>query len=188
MLTKTITTEKLTTRIYDTRAEMGEAAATAAADAINAVIAQKGSANVIFAAAPSQNEMLLSLLKKQIDFSRVNAFHMDEYAGLGIEDEQSFARYLSEHIFSLAPFASVNYIPAKGDIDTACTQYTDLLAPYTDLSRTSPPYFTDLLRCRLGYRQRYPRHHPLRHRSRGDMQPQSQLQIYHFHSSPRRER
>ncbi|MBO5973502.1 MAG: glucosamine-6-phosphate deaminase, partial [Clostridia bacterium] len=58
---KTVTTEKLTTCIYDTRAEMGEAAACAAADAINAVIAQKGSANVIFAAAPSQNETLANL-------------------------------------------------------------------------------------------------------------------------------
>ncbi len=124
---KTVTTEKLTTRIFDTRAEMGEAAACAAADAINAVIAQKGSANVIFAAAPSQNEMLLSLLKKQIDFTRVNAFHMDEYVGLGIEDEQSFARYLSEHIFSLAPFKSVNYIPAKNNPDEGCDAYTELL-------------------------------------------------------------
>ena len=127
---KTVTTEKLTTRIYDTRAEMGEAAACAAADAINAVIAQKGSANVIFAAAPSQNETLANLLKSDVDFTRVNAFHMDEYVGLGIEDEQSFARYLSEHIFSLAPFKSVNYIPAKTNPDEGCDAYTELLGQY----------------------------------------------------------
>ena len=128
MLIKTITTEKLTTEVYETRAQMGKAAAEAAAAAINEVIAKKGSANVIFAAAPSQNEMLENLLKQDIDFTRINAYHMDEYAGLSIEDEQSFARYLSDHVFSLAPFASVNYIPAKGDPDESCAKYAALLS------------------------------------------------------------
>ena len=132
MLIKTLTTDKLTTYIYDTRVEMGEAAACAAADAINAVIAQKGCANVIFAAAPSQNETLSCLLKKDVDFTRVNAYHMDEYAGLCIDDEQSFARYLFDHVFSLAPFKSVNYIPAGGDADEACESYAKQL-------RDNPP-------------------------------------------------
>ena len=130
MLIKTINTEKLVTYIFDTRAEMGVAAGTAAANAIKEVIAQKGEANVIFAAAPSQNETLENLLKSDVDFSRVNAFHMDEYAGLCIEDEQSFARYLSDHIFSLAPFKSVNYIPASSDPYEACAAYTELLKKY----------------------------------------------------------
>ena len=111
---------------------MGRAAAACAAEAINAVIAEKGAANVIFAAAPSQNETLSSLLAEKVDFTRVNAYHMDEYAGLGIEDEQSFAKYLYDHVFSLAPFASINYIPAKLDVDEACEKYAELL-------RKNPP-------------------------------------------------
>ncbi len=132
MLIKKIQTEKLSTYVYDTRAEMGRAAAQAAAEAINAVIAEKGAANVIFAAAPSQNETLCSLLAEKVDFTKVNAYHMDEYAGLGIEDEQSFAKYLYDHVFSLAPFAAVNYIPAKLDADEACEKYAELL-------RKNPP-------------------------------------------------
>lgn len=130
MQIKTIKTESLTTYIYDTRAEMGRAAGAEAAAAIRESIERKGSANVIFAAAPSQNEMLEALLGEAIDFSRVNAFHMDEYAGLGLEDECSFAKYLSEHIFSKAPFASVNYIPAKLDAEKACARYADLLEKF----------------------------------------------------------
>ncbi|MBE6608803.1 MAG: glucosamine-6-phosphate deaminase [Ruminococcaceae bacterium] len=130
MLIKTIKTEKLETSIYETRAEMGKEAAKEAARAIKAVLAEKEFANVIFAAAPSQNEMLMNLLKEDIDFSRVNAFHMDEYVGLCIDDSQSFARYLSDHIFSLANFASVNYIDAKDDADIACEKYTELLAKF----------------------------------------------------------
>ncbi len=126
----TIQTEKLSTFVYNTRAEMGVAAGKAAAVAINAVLAKKPMANVIFAAAPSQNEMLEALLQENVDFTRVRALHMDEYLGLSIEDEQSFARYLSDHIFSKAPFASVEYIPAKQEAAAACAAYTALLEKY----------------------------------------------------------
>ena len=88
MLIKNIKTEKLETYVYATRAEMGSAAAAEAAEAIRKIIAKKKFANVIFAAAPSQNEMLESLLREEVDFAHVNAFHMDEYAGLSIDDEQ----------------------------------------------------------------------------------------------------
>ena len=132
MMIKEIQTEKLTTHIYETRAEMGAAAGRAAAAAINRAIAQKGHANVIFAAAPSQNEMLDALLREDVDFSRVHAFHMDEYVGLGIEDAQSFARYLTDHLFSRAPFASVHLIAAKNSAEEGIADYTELL-------RRNPP-------------------------------------------------
>lgn len=127
MLIKEIKTGLLTTFVYDSRDNMGKAAARAAAKAINEVLREKESANVIFAAAPSQNETLKYLLLEDIDFTRINAYHMDEYVGLSIEDEQSFAKYLSDHVFSLAPFASVNYIPAKNDPESACELYSALL-------------------------------------------------------------
>ena len=130
MLIKTIQTEKLTTYVYDTRDEMGAAAARAAAEAVRKIIAEKGSANLIFGAAPSQNETLAAFLKEDVDFSKINAFHMDEYVGLGMVNEQSFARYLYDHIFSHAPFASVNYIPATLEPDEACDKYTELLEKY----------------------------------------------------------
>ena len=131
MLIKEIQTEKLTTCVYDTRAEMGRAAAEEAARAIRAAIDKKGHANVIFAAAPSQNEMLEALLARDLDFTRIHAFHLDEYVGLSLEDAQSFARYLTDHLFSKAPFASVHLIPAK-DAEQG-------IAAYTALLRDNPP-------------------------------------------------
>ena len=130
MLIQTIKTENLVTEVYDTRAEMGRAAAAEAARAIREVLSKKNFANVIFAAAPSQNETLEALLQEDLDFSRINAFHMDEYVGLGIGDPQSFATYLSDHVFSKAPFASVNYIPAKEDPEVACAQYAEMLQKF----------------------------------------------------------
>ena len=120
--------DRLNVSVYETRDEMGAAAAKAAAKAIREVISEKGTANVIFAAAPSQNETLAALLNEDVDFTKINAFHMDEYVGLSIENEQSFARYLTEHIFSKTTFGSVHLIPASGEINDACEQYTKLLA------------------------------------------------------------
>ena len=125
-----IQAEKLTAYVYPSRQEMGLAAGKAAAEAIRQILAQKEVANVIFAAAPSQNEMLEALLAQDLDFSRIRAFHMDEYVGLGMEDAQSFARYLSDHVFSKAPFAQVHYIPAKENGEAACEAYSALLTQY----------------------------------------------------------
>ena len=119
--------DSLRIEIHDTRAEMGIAAGTLAAQRIRDALAQKPVVNVIFAAAPSQNEFLESLLERDIDFSRINAFHMDEYVGLASTHNQSFGYFLTEHIFGKANFRSVNLINATAPIEEACAQYTQLL-------------------------------------------------------------
>ena len=113
MLIRTIQTDTLFSSVYDLRSSMGYAAAETAASAIRAVLERKETANVIFAAAPSQNEMLESLLRQDLDFSRINAFHMDEYLGLGLDDSASFSCYLTKHLFGRVTFRTVNLIPAK---------------------------------------------------------------------------
>ena len=57
--------------------------------------------NMIFAAAPSQNDVLASLCAMtDIPWEKVNALHMDEYLGLDSEAPQRFANYLKEHLFN----------------------------------------------------------------------------------------
>ena len=127
MLIRTIQTDTLFSSVYDSRSSMGYAAAEAAASAIRAVLERKETANVIFAAAPSQNEMLESLLRQDLDFSRINAFHMDEYLGLGLDDSASFSCYLTKHLFGRVTFRTVNLIPEKRTPEAACRAYTELL-------------------------------------------------------------
>ena len=94
-MTKTISINQFRVKIYDTRAEMGFCAADEAAAAIRGVLAQKEECNMIFAAAPSQNEMLAALAAQPgIEWNRVNAFHMDEYIGLAPDAPQGFANFL----------------------------------------------------------------------------------------------
>lgn len=122
--------DSLRIEIHDTRAEMGIAAGTLAAQRIRDALAQKPVVNVIFAAAPSQNEMLETLVASPgIDWGRVNAFHMDEYVGLPKESPQCFGNFLKEHIFGKLPFRSVNYINCEAtESDAECARYAALLA------------------------------------------------------------
>jgi glucosamine-6-phosphate deaminase len=88
--------------VYETRALAGRAAAAGIVQAIRSRQRSQGSANVVFAAAPSQNEFLAGLVAAdEIDWSRVNAFHMDEYLGIDADHPVSFRRYLQEHLFRL---------------------------------------------------------------------------------------
>ena len=122
--------DELTIKKYDTRVQMGAAAAKDAEEVICRIIAQKGQINMIFAAAPSQNEMLSGLLSSEkIDWSKVNALHMDEYVGLQPGDSRTFGAYLNDHIFSHKNFKSVHYL-GGGDPDEVCDRYTKILAEY----------------------------------------------------------
>jgi glucosamine-6-phosphate deaminase len=88
--------------VYEDRATAGRAAALAVSQAIRERQEAAGHANVVFAAAPSQNEFLAGLVaSKEIDWSRVMSFHMDEYLGIPAEHPASFRRYLQEHLFRL---------------------------------------------------------------------------------------
>lgn len=133
---KSMKKDDLLIEIYDTRAEMGAAAGTLAAKRIREALAQKEEVNVIFAAAPSQNEMLATLVAApDIDWGRVNAFHMDEYIGLAADAPQGFGNFLKEHIFGLADFKQVFYIDiTAADAEAECDRYAALLREYpTDI-------------------------------------------------------
>ena len=129
MQCKVIVKDKLVVKKYETRDEMGAAACVEAAECLRKMLAEKEEINAIFAAAPSQNEFLAELSKAPgIDWNRVNAFHMDEYVGLRADAPQGFGNFLKEHIFSLAPFKTVNYINGGAeDVDAECERYTALL-------------------------------------------------------------
>ena len=108
---KSIKVDKLDVEIYENRTLMGEAAARDIKAKIAELLEESQEINMIFAAAPSQNDVLKALVEdKEIEWNRVNAYHMDEYIGLDKDAPQGFGNFLKDHIFGLAPFKSVNYI------------------------------------------------------------------------------
>ncbi len=123
------TAGSLDVRVCASRKAMGDAAGRDIAEAMRTLLAEKEEINMIFAAAPSQNETLAALVSEPgIDWTRVNAYHMDEYVGLDGASPQSFSTYLREHIFGLVPFKSVNCINGAADAEEECARYGKLLA------------------------------------------------------------
>lgn len=129
---KQIQADRLRVNVYATRADMGLAAGNAAAVRIRQLLEEKPQVNVIFAAAPSQNETLDALVAAEgIDWSRVNAFHMDEYVGLSADAPQGFGNFLTAHLFGRLPFGSVNRLnPSAENPQEECRRYSDLLKQY----------------------------------------------------------
>lgn len=124
--------ESLNVNISPDRAELGARAGVAAAQAIRKAIAAKGSARVIFAAAPSQNETLATLAKEpDIDWSKVTGLHMDEYFSLPADSKARFACYLHEHCFGILPFKEFILLDdGSGDKtpEEICERYDAILA------------------------------------------------------------
>ncbi|MBQ3235167.1 MAG: glucosamine-6-phosphate deaminase [Clostridia bacterium] len=115
---------------------MGECSAKDIKDKIVELLGTKSEINMIFAAAPSQNDVLKALVSdKDIEWNRVNAFHMDEYIGLDGDAPQGFGNFLKRSIFSLVPFKSVNLIDATAvDAEKEAERYSALLQKYpTDI-------------------------------------------------------
>jgi glucosamine-6-phosphate deaminase len=86
-------------RVYDDKLTLGKAAAEQAATAIRRALAERTQARVVPATGASQREFLDALTKApEIDWSKVELFHLDEYIGLPISHAGSFRRMLMEQL------------------------------------------------------------------------------------------
>ncbi len=119
----------LTVKIFPSIQQMGKCAATEVSNKICELLKEKAEINMIFAAAPSQNDFLSHLIHcKQIDWTRINAFHMDEYIGIHPESPQSFGNFLKQRIFDKVPFKTVNYLNGQAkNLEKECKRYAKLL-------------------------------------------------------------
>jgi glucosamine-6-phosphate deaminase len=90
---------------YPTREELGRAAARAAAEHLRTPA--DGRFRILLAAAPSQSATLTALAAEpDIDWSRVECFHMDEYVGLDADAPQSFRNWLRRNFLDKVPQAT----------------------------------------------------------------------------------
>lgn len=85
--------------VFDSKRELGEAAARDAAEIIRGAIAARGGARVVAATGASQFEFLDALAREGgIDWGGVTFFHLDEYIGLPESHPASFRKYLKERL------------------------------------------------------------------------------------------
>lgn len=127
--------DQLTLLRHADRVALGQAAGNEAAAVLRDRLALQPVARVVFAAAPSQNETLATLAAAEgIDWSRVVAFHMDEYVGLPLGAPQRFSHYLREKLFDVVRPGRVELIGVAAslatlaDAEAECLRYAALLA------------------------------------------------------------
>lgn len=127
---KSFAVDRLQVKIFQDRASLGAAAANEAAAILRAAIQKQGSARIIVASAPSQNELLAGFAAAPgIDWLRVTIFHMDEYVGLPATHPATFRNYQQQHLLNRVTPAKFHDIRGEStDPEAECERYSALLA------------------------------------------------------------
>lgn len=108
--------------IFQNPKEVGKAAGIAAAELIRKAIESRDTANIILATGTSQFETINQIvLEKNIDWSKVVMFHLDEYIGMPTTHPASFRKYLQERFLSkIAPLKAAYLIDGEEDPKEEC--------------------------------------------------------------------
>jgi glucosamine-6-phosphate deaminase len=114
---------------YADREEMSRAAAAHAAEALRDFIREPNGARLIAATGASQIDFLNALTSEpDIDWSRVELFHLDEYVGLPITHRASFRRYLLEKLIRKVGIQKYHLLDGEKDPEQAAEDVGALLA------------------------------------------------------------
>jgi glucosamine-6-phosphate deaminase len=108
-------------RVFNNKIQLGEAAASQAAGAIERAISQSGRARIIAATGMSQFEFLNALTTTPgVDWTKVEMFHLDEYVGLPATHPASFRKYLLERLIEPAGMTRYHLLDGEADPDEIC--------------------------------------------------------------------
>jgi len=113
--------------ISESKQILGKKAAQKGAGLIRKAILDRGRANIIVATGASQFEMLKELAKEDIDWSRVSAFHLDEYIGISETHPASFRKYLKERFVDIVSPSEFIYINGNADLHEECARLGKLI-------------------------------------------------------------
>jgi len=114
--------------ISDDATELGKAAARLAAQVIRQSIGKKGYASLVLATGTSQFETLNYLIQEKIEWSRIIAFHLDEYIGLPEASAASFRKYIKERFLEkVTPLKEIHLINGQANPWKECERLGDLL-------------------------------------------------------------
>jgi glucosamine-6-phosphate deaminase len=120
-----IRSSALEVRIFSDRQEAGATGAAIAAEVIRAEMARNGKAAVVFASAVSQDPFLAAVrVRDDIDWRRITAFHLDEYAGMTDRHPASFRRFQRERLLDHVPMGEFVGLNAEAaDLDAESDRY-----------------------------------------------------------------
>ena len=120
--------------ISENSKELGRAAAAEVAAKLREAISLRGEARIVLSTGASQFDMFEALVEEDIDWSKIDMFHLDEYIALPITHKASFRKYLQERFVDRVNLRSVNFVDTEGDIKEAIAAISEkLLSKPVDL-------------------------------------------------------
>lgn len=124
------TAGKAEVQVFDSKAAAGAAAAAAAAASLQRALQVRQKARLIVATGNSQLETVKSLAQfPNIDWSRIEVFHMDEYAGIPSVHPASFRRWIRAKLVDLVHPGEVHYIEGDAaNLQEECARYGRLIS------------------------------------------------------------
>ncbi len=117
--------------ISETKQELGRKAAQKGAEIIRQAILERGKATIIIPTGASQFEMLSELVKADIDWSVVTAFHLDEYIGITETHPASFRKYLKDRFVDIVSPKDFIYINGDVDPEAECLRLGSLISKHS---------------------------------------------------------
>ena len=116
--------------ISKTADDLGLRAAEASAKIIKEAIETNGRARIILSTGASQFETLEHLVKADIDWSKVEMFHLDEYVDLPETHIASFRKYLKERFVAKVPLKRAVFVNGEGDVEENLKMLEEELAAH----------------------------------------------------------
>lgn len=113
-------------RIYysETAEQLGAKAAALIAKYLNEAIAEKGSARLILSTGASQFTTLAALINLDVDWTKVEMFHLDEYIGIDESHPASFVKYLKERFVSKINLKAAHFVNVAEGVDNIIAKLT----------------------------------------------------------------
>ncbi len=102
--------------ICESPQQLGEKAADQAAEMLSRIIKANGSARIVLSTGASQFEFFNAFTRKNLDWGKIEMFHLDEYVGLPESHPASFRKYLKERFVQKVGIKKVHFVNGEGDI------------------------------------------------------------------------
>lgn len=108
--------------ISKTPQELGQKAGKLAVSKLKEALAVNGHARILLATGMSQMETMKNLVRADVDWSKVEIFHMDEYIGLPSGHKASFIKYIKERFIDHVSVKKFHPVETDGDLSDRLRQ------------------------------------------------------------------
>lgn len=117
----------MTVKIFKTDEELGVNAAKSAAEGLNKAIKEQGHARLLLSTGASQFSTISELVKQEVEWDKVEMFHLDEYVGLSESHIASFRKYLKERFIEHINLKKAYFVNGEGNVEENIAKLTEEL-------------------------------------------------------------